>query len=215
MTTNTSAMASRALLAAVALIIFSCATPSHAQTTVDSTSTSNVSTGAQAGANNQGNTFQTATTFNSPGQQDRTTARVEAVAPLGLGGAAAGFSNENCANTVQGGISTMWFAAAKGSAKESIRCNARRDAGVYVALAADARDNGYRIQAAALRTMAWWKMCTATEADVEACKRLGLLGDEDMKNAPEQDNSGTAIPHRESGWTNEAMVDKREVPRHP
>lgn len=196
------------ILLAIALAAF--APLSFAQVT--STSQTQVQSGASAGASNNGvslsNTFEAGDRM----RYDYGTQRVEQVAPLALGGAAAGFSNENCANTTQGGVSTFWFSAAKGNAKESIRCNARRDAGVYTALASDARDNGDAAGGWKLRKMAQWKMCTATEADVEACKRLGILPNDTMTNGAEQDNSGQAIPHREAGWTNESMIDKRKAP---
>ncbi len=182
------------IIFAMALVAF--APLSFAQVT--STSQTQVQTGSSAGAVNSGvslsNTFEASDRMH----YDYGTQRVEQVAPLALGGAAAGFSNENCANTTQGGVSTFWFSAAKGNAKESIRCNARRDAGVYTALAADARDNGDVEGGWKLRKMAQWKMCTATEADVEACKRLGILPNDNMKNGPEQDNAGQSIARREA-----------------
>lgn len=142
--------------------------------------------------------------------------RVEAVAPLALGGAAAGFSNENCANTTQGGVGTPWFSAAKGNAKESIRCNARRDAGVYVALAENRDAHGQSETAEKLRNMATFQKCTATVQEMRACARLGLIdmdGDTpvviDSYQAPR-----VHIPSRPAGWTNEAGVRKDMAPRH-
>jgi hypothetical protein len=151
-----------------------------------------------------------------------TRARVETVAPLSLGGAAAGFSNENCANTGQIAGGTFWFNFGKATPEESIRCNARRDAGVYTALAADARDNGDVDGGWRLRKMAQWKMCTATAADTEACQSLGIIPrDRSMRNAPERDDSvrlppvdpsPVAIPSRPAGWTNESTIEKSKTP---
>jgi hypothetical protein len=173
-----------------------CASLANAQVT--STSSTQVQTGSSAGAVNSGVSLNNTFEGSDHMRYDYGKQRIEQVAPLALGGAAAGFSNENCANTTQGGVSTFWFSAAKGNAKESIRCNARRDAGVYTALAADARDNGDVEGGWKLRKMAQWKMCTATEADVEACKRLGILPNDNMKNGPEQDNAGQSIARREA-----------------
>lgn len=177
---------------------------------VSSSSQTQVQSGAQAGASNSGvslsNTFEAGDHM----KYDYGTQRVEQVAPLALGGAAAGFSNENCANTTQGGIATMWFSAAKGNATESIRCNARRDAGVYVALAADAREAGLRDAEAKLRAMAWFQKCTATAQEIDACQRLGLIGTDGKPVV--FDNYRASIPTRPAGWTNEPLIDKNRTP---
>lgn len=179
---------------------------------VTSTSQTQTNTASSAGASNQGvqlsNTFEATDHMRYSGTQ-----RVEQVAPIALGGAAAGFSNENCANTAQGAVGSFWASVALSKVKESIRCNARRDAGVYTALAADSDQHREGDMGAKLRAMARWSQCTATEAQTEACKALGILPPKDtMTTAPEQDNAGQAIPHRESGWTNEKMIDKAKTP---
>ena len=178
------------IIFAMALVAF--APLSLAQVT--STSQTQVQTGSSAGAVNSGvslsNTFEATDRMH----YDYGKQRVEQVAPLALGGAAAGFSNENCANTTQGGLSTFWFSAAKGNAKESIRCNARRDAGVYVALAADAAQAGLADAAAKLRAMAWFQKCTATEQEIEACQRMGLIGTDG--NPVVSDSYRATIPSR-------------------
>lgn len=195
------------ILSAVAFILI--APASFAQVT--STSSTQVQTRSSAGAVNSGVTNSNVFEGTDHMRYDYGHQRIEQVAPVALGGAAAGFSNENCANTAQLGGGTFFFNAAKADPKESIRCNARRDAGVYTALAADARDNGDVTGGWKLRKMAQWKMCTATEADVEACKRLGIIPNDTMKNGAEQDNSGQSIPRRESGWTNQSMIEKSQV----
>jgi len=189
-------------------LIAAASLPAAAQVT--STSQTAVQSGASAGASNNGvslnNTFEGADHM----RYDYGHQRVEQVAPLSLGGAAAGFSNENCANTTQGGIATMWFSAAKGNATESIRCNARRDAGVYVALAADAAQVGLADAAAKLRAMAWFQKCTATAQEIDACQKLGLIG---MDGQPVVSDSYRArIPSRPAGWTNEQTIDKTKTP---
>lgn len=177
---------------------------------VTSTSQTQVQTGSSAGAVNSGvslsNTFEASDHM----RYDYGTQRVEQVAPLALGGAAAGFSNENCANTTQAGGGTFWFNIAGSRAKESIRCNARRDAGVYVALAADAAQVGLIDAANKLRAMAWYQKCTATEQEIAACQRLGLIGTDG--NPVVADSYRARIPSRPAGWTNEPMIDKTKTP---
>jgi hypothetical protein len=204
-------MFKKASLFLLVMIFFMASIHAAYAQTAEANAQTQVQTGAASQASNAGNTQQA--NFYTPDKQSidynaHGTQRLEAQAPIALGGAAAGFSNENCANTTQFGASTFWLGFAKGNAKESIRCNARRDAGVYVALGGTMDSVGSRTKGDALRAMAIWKMCTATEADVEACKRLHLLGDDDMKNAPDQDNQGQAIPHRESNWTGRASTEQ-------
>jgi hypothetical protein len=184
----------------------------HAQS-ADANASSNAQTSSGAAATNQGvtltNTFQASRGVEYTGKY-----RVEAVAPLALGGAAAGFSNENCANTTQGGLSTFWFSASKGNATESVRCNARRDAGVYTALAADAEEHGMATQGANLRAMAWFQKCTATEQEMRACKKLGLITAENEPRvvSPEPVR---IIPSRPANWTNASWVQKNTPPQVP
>jgi len=195
------------VLAALALLpVLASAQDTSSQAVSGAQSTTTV------GASNQGvslsNTFEASRGVDYSGRY-----RVEAVAPLALGGAGAGFYNENCANTTQGGVSTFWFSAAKGNATESIRCNARRDAGVYVALAADAEARGLTVYASKLRSMAWFQKCTATAQEIEACRKLGLITMAD--GAPVvADDYKAVIPSRPAGWTNEAGVRKNMAPRH-
>jgi hypothetical protein len=167
---------------------------------VTSTSQTQVQTSAQAGASNNGvsltNTFEGTDHM----RYDYGHQRVEQVAPMALGGAAAGFSNENCANTGQIAGGTFWFNFGKATPEESIRCNARRDAGVYVALAADAREAGLIDAAAKLRAMAWFQKCTATKQEIDACQRLGLIGSDGQPVV--SDSYLAVIPHRPEGWTN-------------
>lgn len=179
---------------------------------VTSTSSTQVQTGSSAGAVNSGVTNSNVFEGTDHMRYSYGTQRVEQVAPLSLGGAAAGFSNENCANTTQGGLSTMWFSTAKGNATESIRCNARRDAGVYVALADDAKSNGLPDQAAKLRAMAWYQKCTATQQEIAACQRLGLIGNDG--NPVVADSYRASIPTRPEGtyWQDGRQVDMRGVP---
>jgi hypothetical protein len=179
---------------------------------VTSTSSTQVQTGSSAGAVNSGVTNSNVFEGTDHMRYDYGHQRVEQVAPLALGGAAAGFSNENCANTTQGGLSTMWFSAAKGNATESIRCNARRDAGVYVALADDAKANGLPEQAAKLRAMAWYQKCTATQQEISACQRLVLIGNDG--NPVVADSYRANIPKRPEGtyWQDGRQVDMRGVP---
>ncbi len=195
-------------LLAMALAAF--APLSFAQVT--STSQTQVQSGAQAGASNSGVTNVSKNVFEAGDHMkyDYGTQRVEQVAPLALGGAAAGFSNENCANTTQAGASTFWFSLAKGNATESIRCNARRDAGVYVALAADAREAGLRDAESKLRAMAWFQKCTATAQEIDACQRLGLIGTDGKPVV--SDSYRASIPTRPAGWTNEQLIDKNRTP---
>lgn len=193
-----------------AALLVAAAFPAAAQVT--SSSQTQVQSGAQAGASNSGVTNVSKNVFEAGDHMkyDYGTQRVEQVAPLSLGGASAGFSNENCANTTQGGIATMWFSAAKGNATESIRCNARRDAGVYVALAADAREAGLRDAESKLRAMAWFQKCTATAQEIDACQRLGLIGTDGKPVV--SDSYRASIPTRPAGWTNEATIDKSRTP---
>jgi hypothetical protein len=178
---------------------------------VTSSSQTQVQSGSVAGASNSGVSLQNNFEAGDRMHYDYGTQRVEQVAPLSLGGAAAGFSNENCANTTQGGIATMWFSAAKGNATESIRCNARRDAGVYIALADDAKANGLP-QADRLRSMAWYQKCSATPDELARCKYLGLVDPDGnpVVIAPRLQ----AIPSREAGtyWRDGQQVDPRKVP---
>jgi hypothetical protein len=195
------------VLAALALLpVLASAQDTSSQAVSGAQSTTTV------GASNQGvslsNTFEASRGVDYSGRY-----RVEAVAPLALGGAAAGFSNENCANTTQGGLGTPWFSAAKGNAKESIRCNARRDAGVYVALAADAEGHGLNAFASKLRAMAWFQKCTATAQEIEACRKLGLITMADGTPVVADDYKAV-IPPRPADWTNEAGVRKDMAPRH-
>lgn len=195
--------------AVVGALLFSGA--ANAQTNVGAVAQTQVQSGAASQASNAGNTQQA--NFYTPDQQRvdynaHGTQRIEAQAPLSLGGAAAGFSNENCANTTQAGLTTFWFGLAKGNAKESVRCNARRDAGVFTALAGDNASVGNMQDARALRSMAKFAICSSTDAYVEACKRLRLIGPDEQKNAPEQDNSGQVIPHREAGYVGVADASK-------
>lgn len=192
----------------IAAVLLLAAPLSYAQVT--SSSKTDVKTSSAAGANNEGNSLVNNFEAGDRMKYDYGTQRIEQVAPLSLGGAAAGFSNENCANTTQGGLSTMWFSAAKGNATESIRCNARRDAGVNVALAQDAKDNGAPMAASALRGMAWWAKCNATPKELEQCKRLGLVDkDGNAIFAPV-----ASIPTRQPGtyWQDGRQVDMRGVP---
>lgn len=192
-------------------LIAAASLPAAAQVT--STSQTAVQSGASAGASNNGVSLNNTFEGTDHMRYNYGTQRIEQVAPLSLGGASAGFSNENCANTTQGGLSTMWFSAAKGNAKESIRCNARRDAGVYTALADSSDQHHEGDMGAKLRAMARWSQCTATAAQEAACKAVGILPVEAMLDtAPEQDNSGQRIPHRDAGWTNASQVDKSRTP---
>jgi hypothetical protein len=197
-------------------LIAAASLPAAAQVT--STSQTAVQSGASAGASNNGVSLNNTFEGTDHMRYNYGTQRIEQVAPLSLGGASAGFSNENCANTTQGGLSTMWFSAAKGNATESIRCNARRDAGVYVALAADADANNNHVIAAKLRSMAIFQKCTATEQELAACKQLGLVADGGtasvnidsyrakhagdpmgISDAPQVDKARTPAA-RDSGW---------------
>lgn len=189
-------------------LIAAASLPAAAQVT--STSQTAVQSGASAGASNSGVSLNNTFEGTDHMRYNYGTQRIEQVAPLSLGGASAGFSNENCANTTQGGLSTMWFSAAKGNATESIRCNARRDAGVYVALAADAAQVGLADAAAKLRAMAWFQKCTATAQEIDACQRLGLIGSDGQPVV--SDSYHATIPTRPAGWTNEATIDKNRSP---
>lgn len=194
----------------IALALVAFAPLSFAQVT--STSSTQVQTGSSAGAVNSGVTNSNVFEGADHMRYDYGHQRIEQVAPLALGGAAAGFSNENCANTTQGGLSTMWFSAAKGNATESIRCNARRDAGVYVALADDARAAGLPDAAAKLRAMAWFQKCTATQQEIAACQRMGLIGNDGQPVVA--DSYHANIPTRQPGtlWQDGRQVDMRGVP---
>jgi len=194
------------ILSAVAFILI--APASFAQVT--STSSTQVQTGSSAGAVNSGVTNSNVFEGTDHMKYDYGHQRVEQVAPLALGGAAAGFSNENCANTTQKGIAIMWGSAASGSATESPQCNARRDAGVYIAQADDAKNNGAPKAASGLRGMSWWAKCNATPKELEQCKRLGLVDkDGNAIFAPM-----ASIPSREEGtyWQDGRQVDMRGVP---
>lgn len=189
-------------------LIAAASLPAAAQ--VSSSSQTAVQSGASAGASNNGVSLNNTFEGTDHMRYNYGTQRIEQVAPLSLGGASAGFSNENCANTTQGGLSTMWFSAAKGNATESIRCNARRDAGVYVALAADAAQVGLADAAAKLRAMAWFQKCTATAQEIDACQRLGLIGTDGQPVV--SDSYRATIPTRPAGWTNASQVDKSRTP---
>jgi hypothetical protein len=196
----------RYLLLAICFFI----SPVFAQVT--SNSTTDVQSGASAGASNNGVTLDSQNVFEAGDHMRYSgTQRFEQVAPLSLGGASAGFSNENCANTTQGGLSTFWFSAAKGNATESIRCNARRDAGVYVALADVEDAKGHRDIGEKLRSMARYQKCTATQQEIEACQMLGLIG-KDGGPIVETDSYRAVIPTRPVGWSNEPQIDKTRTP---
>ena len=197
------------------LLLALCAATAPAFAQVTSTSQTAVQTGASAGASNSGVTNLSKNVFESSDHMkyDYGTQRIDQVAPLSLGGAAAGFSNENCANTAQIGGAFPWLSLAKADPKESIRCNARRDAGVYTALAADSRANGEVEMSSRLRAMARWSQCTATAAQIEACKAVGILPPTNTLDvAPEQDNAGQDLARGVAAFSADPSVDKNRTP---
>jgi hypothetical protein len=183
----------------------------HAQVTSTSGSQVQTSSGAVADAGNRNN-VQLENNFEAGDHMryDYGTQRVEQVAPLALGGAAAGFSNENCANTGQIAGGTFWFNFGKATPEESERCNARRDAGVYIAMADDAAQHAQPVAANSLRSMAWAQKCNATPRELAMCKRLGLVDSDGNPVVLAQ----VPIPSRPAGtfWQDGRQVDMRGVP---
>lgn len=107
------------------------------------------------------------------------TARILSNPGVSLGGAAAGFSNNNCANTTQGGLSGLRMSVGIAAPKESRACNYRQNAATFYAAAGVRAANGQSARAEALMAMADEQACrAAAELDkvaLDNCRLLGLV----------------------------------------
>jgi hypothetical protein len=167
----------------VMLIAF--AVGAHAQTNAQSQSGSSASSQQQASVTgNTGNSLTLDTNSTAEGAAHYSgTARILSNPGVSLGGAAAGFSNNNCANTMQGGVSGLRMSVGIGAPKESRACNYRQNAATFYAAAGVRVANGQNARAEALMAMADEQACRAAavldETDMDNCKALGLVGNRD------------------------------------
>lgn len=147
----------------------------HAQDTSANAQT-NVKSSAGANAANNGNAQ--SISFNDPGTEHLSgKVRYEQAGSVLLGGFAAGFSSNNCANTAQGGLGTFWANIGFGGPKESISCN-RRQTGIMfdqhaVTIAQLKLED--RTVAAKVEAMATWSFCTVDAETTRQCAKLGLV----------------------------------------
>lgn len=169
-----------------AMLILFCV-GAHAQTSVaQSGSQSTSQVGQTASVNgNTGNSLTLDTNSTADGAAHYSgTARILSNPGVSLGGAAAGFSNNNCANTMQGGLSGLRMSVGVAAPKESRACNYRQNAATFYAAAGVRAANGQAARAEALMDMADIAACRAAaeldETDMDNCKTLGLVGGRDQ-----------------------------------
>lgn len=196
----------RLILAALLLV----AAPAFAQ---DANSNSSASTAAMAGANNQGNSLGVTQVYNSAGAMHYSgEAKILTTPGIVLGGAAAGFSNNNCANSGQISASTMWFAFGGGKPVESEPCNDRQTAGTFYDIALREDAVGRHETAGAARAMGLLLACRAAAAihpeDLANCRELGLLA-----GGPELDKGTVSAPSNPAVISAQPSVDKRKAAR--
>jgi hypothetical protein len=175
------------LIISVMLIAF--AFGAHAQTTAQSQSGSSATSQQQASVTgNTGNSLTLDTNSTAEGAAHYTgTARILSNPGVSLGGASAGFSNNNCANTMQGGLSGLRASVGIAAPKESRACNYRQNAATFYAAAGVRAANGQSARAEALMAMADEQACRAAaeldETDMDNCKVLGLVGGRESAKA--------------------------------
>lgn len=191
----------RLILAALLLV----AAPAFAQ------SNSSAGSMSQAGANNQGNSLGVTQVYEGS-QHYSGEAKILTVPGVVLGGAAAGFSNNNCANSGQISASTMWFAIGGGKPVESEPCNDRQNAGTFYEVAAREDAAGHHETASAARAMGILEACRAAAAihpeDLANCRELGLLA-----GGPQLDKGTVSAPSSTAIITTQPSVDKRKAAR--
>lgn len=198
----------RLVLAALLLV----AAPAFAQ---DATSNSSAGSMAQSGANNLGNSLGVTQVYNSNAegaQHYSGEAKILSTPGIVLGGAAAGFSNNNCANSGQISAGTMWFAIGGGKPVESEPCNDRQTAGTFYDIALREDAVGRHETAAASRAMGLLLACRAAAAihpeDLANCRELGLLA-----GGPELDKGTVSAPSSTVVINAQPSVDKRKAAR--
>lgn len=155
-------------------VLFSTAVMAQdASTQMNSTSNSNVSTGAVSSAANEGNAQ--SITFNSPPVPTRTEQVVRAAPSMGIGSFGTSFSSDNCSNTIAGQLSVIGVGASFGKALLEENCAHLRRGFAFGQAAAFAAANHQQDMAKKAQAMVNFEFCTTDENTQAACARLGLI----------------------------------------
>jgi hypothetical protein len=218
-----------------ALLAFAGTAAAQDGTTVNSTSNSQVQSGAASQASNAGNAQNIA--FNSPQQPTRTTERVESAPSMALGSFGTSFSSDNCSNTTAAQVSLIGFGIGGGTAVLERSCSHIRQAAAFGnAVVLDHNINDIESQRRDLAMM-HYVQCNTSDDNLQQCANIGLVKivkrsarANDVTYVPAYDTpeqvaalaaahqreiisdrpvfpDGT-IPARPPGWTNKSMVQQ-------
>jgi hypothetical protein len=156
---------------------------------INSTSNSQVSSGATSSAANLGNNQGQAITFNSPAVPTHTTQTVRAAPSMGLGSFGTSFSSDNCANTIAGQVSVIGVGASMGKALLEQNCAHLRRGYAFGQAAAFAAANHQQDLAIKLQAMTNYEFCTSDGVDSDtahACEDMGLIKGSHSKQDADQ-----------------------------
>lgn len=165
----------------------------HAQDTSANAQT-DVKSSAGANAANNGNAQ--SISFNDPGTEHLSgKVRYEQAGSVLLGGFAAGFSNNNCANTAQGGLGTFWANIGFGGPKESVQCNSRQDGIMFDQHAITVKQLKYSDEyVAKVVAMSTWSFCSGNPEKTRQCAKLGLVKMETLHKGARYDDKADSSP---------------------
>lgn len=156
---------------------------------INSTSNSQVSSGATSSAANLGNNQGQAITFNSPAAPTHTTETIRSAPSMGLGSFGTSFSSDNCANTIAGQVSVIGVGASMGKALLEQNCAHLRRGYAFGQAAAFAASNHQQELAVKLQAMTNYEFCTSDGTDSDtahACEDLGLIKGSHSKEDADQ-----------------------------